>query len=325
MSDSDKISIAIIGSGAVGSYYGARLVQGGCDVHFLMRSDFEAVKKQGMQISSCAGDFNLIAKQLQVYNNAMRMPQVDWVIVTLKTTENHLFDQLIRPLIKPDTKILTLQNGLGNEQQLADRFGAERILGGMAFTCINRIGPGKIDHTAHGYIRLGLFAEGNKSPAQFISDTFNRCQVPCDVLADLNYGRWEKLLWNIPFNGLSTILDQTTDVILSTEQGDKLVRRIMQEVLLSARANGANLEDELIEKNIKRTLEMGAYRTSMHIDRQQGRDLEVEAILGQPMRAGMQKGVANPCMQMLYELAFMVWQNRRNMRSPACEPTEPRA
>ena len=300
-------SFAIVGSGAVGCYYGARLVQGGCDVHFLMRSDFDHVQKNGMQISSCAGDFILPADQLQVYKNVSAMPEVDWVIVTLKTTENRLFADLVGPLLKPDSKILTLQNGLGNEQQLADLFGKDRVLGGMAFTCINRLSPGVIDHSAHGYIKLGMFDAGlEKSPARFVSDIFNRCNVPCDVLTDLNYGRWEKLLWNIPFNGLSTVLDQTTDLLLANPEGEKLVRQIMAEVLHCARANGANLEDELIQKNINRTLEMGAYRTSMHVDRQNGRELEIEAILGCPMRAGMEKGIANPQMQMLYQLACMV-------------------
>jgi 2-dehydropantoate 2-reductase len=322
---SPRPRLAIVGAGAVGSYYGARLVQGGHDVHFLLRSDYDAVRQHGLSVRSCAGDFSLPPSQLQVYRDPSEMPQVDWVIVTLKTTHNDQFDRVIRPLLADGTAILTLQNGLGNEDLLASLFPAHPILGGMAFTCINRLAPGLIDHTAHGHIRLGEFTPKEEPPhpnplprgtggegtgaqpfASHISRIFNDCKIPCDVLADLRYGRWEKLVWNIPFNGLSTVLDHTTDQLLATPQGEALVRRIMAEVIASARACGAMLEERLIDLNVERTREMGAYKTSMHIDRQLGRELEVEAILGTPARQGAAAGCANPCMQILYNLAAML-------------------
>lgn len=305
--------IAIVGSGAVGSYYGARLAQGGQNVHFLMRGDYQAVKQNGLTIKSWAGDFSLPAAGLNLHQHVREMPKADLVIVTLKTTHNDQFDPLVRPLLKDDTAVLTLQNGLGNEERLAKLFGAHRILGGMAFTCINRIAPGVIDHTAHGQIRLGEFGGGPSDRASRIAALFTRCRIPCDVLNDLRYGRWEKLVWNVPFNGLSTVLDQTTDKLLATDEGEQLVRKIMGEVIASARANGVALDEALVDLNIARTREMSAYRTSMHVDRQMGRDLEVEAILGHPARAGASKGVANICMQMLYWLACMV---RTQINSP---------
>jgi len=313
-------SFAIIGSGAVGSYYGARLVQGGQDVHFLLRSDYEAVRQNGLTIKSCAGDFDLPPDQLQLYRDARDMPQVDWVIVTLKTTNNDQFERLIHPLLKPDTAILTLQNGLGNEDRLALLFGPGRVLGGMAFTCINRQSPGLIDHSAHGLIRLGEYAGRPGARAAHIADLFNRCQIPCDVLDDLQYGRWEKLVWNIPFNGLSTILNQNTEQILATATGERLVRDIMAEVIASARANGVIMNDDLIDLNITRTREMAGYQTSMQVDRQRGRDLEIEAIIGEPLRSGIARSVANPLIRMLYALLCNV-QSASNPRSVAHSPT----
>jgi 2-dehydropantoate 2-reductase len=168
-------SIAIVGAGAVGGYYGARLAQHGRVVHFLLRSDYTAVKQHGLEIKSCDGDFFLPPDRLNVYDRASQMPVVDLVVVTLKTTSNHQFAELISPLLGPATCILTLQNGLGNEQSLADLFGKQRILGGLAFTCINRTRPGQIHHMDHGTIRLGEFSSGPtpraheiaKSPATF--------------------------------------------------------------------------------------------------------------------------------------------------------------
>jgi 2-dehydropantoate 2-reductase len=299
-------SFAIIGSGALGAYYGARLVQGGHDVHFLLRSDYETWRAKGLQIESAAGNFSLAPKQLNAYRSPAEMPKCDCIIVALKSTDNHHFDSLIRPVLGPNTAILTLQNGLGNEQKLADLFGKERILGGVAFVCVNRVGPGLINHTSHGLIRLGEFLGGPSTRAQALASAFASSKVPCDATDDLTTVRWEKLIWNIPFNGLSTALNQTTDQILATPQGENLVRRIMVEVIAGGRACGATLDDNLIDINLDRTREMGAYRTSMYLDRQAGRELEIEAILRQPLEAAKERGVSVPAMQAVYEMTCMV-------------------
>lgn len=299
-------SFAIIGAGALGSYYGARLAQHGHEVHFLVRSDAAVLRREGLKVRSHAGDFTLAPDRLRLYEKPEAMPKVDLVIVSLKTTSNSLFEPLIRPLLGDNTAILTLQNGLGNEEALATLFGEQRILGGVAFTCINRTAPGCIDHTSHGHIRLGEFIGGPSDRSAEIAELFLASKIPCDVVPDLRYARWEKLVWNFPFNGLSAVLDQTTDLLLNTEPGEKLVRDLMAETIASARANGVDLPDSLIDLNISRTREMGAYRTSMHIDRQARRDLEVEAILGRPTRVGTAAGVNNFRMQTLYDLACMI-------------------
>src|SRR5947207_2171881 len=152
-----KPVIAIVGTGAVGAYYGGRLAQHGHDVHFLLRGDYSAVKKHGWVIRSCHGDFSLPASAVRAYDDPAKMPAADLVIVTLKTTANDQFQRSIAPLVKEDTVILTLQNGLGNEERLAELFGAERIVGGMAFVCINRVEPGVVNHIAEGLITLGEF------------------------------------------------------------------------------------------------------------------------------------------------------------------------
>src|SRR6478672_2819875 len=126
-------SIAIIGAGAVGGYYGGRLAEHGHDVHMLLRSDYDHVRLHGLSVRSVSGDFQLRPEQLHVYNDAEAMPKVDLVIVALKSTENQQFQRLITPLLHEKTAILTLQNGLGNEDDLARLFGADRVLGGIAF------------------------------------------------------------------------------------------------------------------------------------------------------------------------------------------------
>lgn len=299
-------TFAIVGTGAVGIYYGSRLAQHGYEVHFLLRSDYAVARAQGFKIKSCAGDFELPAEKIHVYQRPADMPKVDCVIVTLKTTANDQYEPLIAPLLHEKTAILTLQNGLGNEDQLARLFGEQRILGGMAFTCINRIAPASIDHSAHGYIHIGEFNRGITRRAKMLGEIFNASKVECKVLENLRQGRWEKLIWNVPFNGISAVLDQDTEAILSTPQGWDVIRQLMEEVYVAAKSDGITLDPKLIQENLDRTTSMGPYKSSMQIDREVGRPMEIEAILGEPVRVAKRNGVSVPKMEMLYQQAVMV-------------------
>ena len=303
----DRPTLAVVGAGAVGGYYGGRLAQHGHDVHFLLRSDYDAVRKNGLTVESRDGDFVLPPETVRVYDDPRRMPRADLVIVTLKSTANDQFEPLIAPLVKEDTAILTLQNGLGNEERLAELFGARRVLGGMAFVCINRAGPGVIRHTDHGIIRLGDFSPpGRSERASRIAAMFNGSRVKCEVLDDLRWGRWQKLTWNVPFNGLGAALDLTTDRLIASDEGRRLVAGLIREVIDAARADGVELPASLVETQINNTLTMGAYRSSMQIDRQEKRPMEVEAILGEPLRRAKAKGVAVPILEALYHWARVV-------------------
>lgn len=298
--------IAIVGAGALGAYYGGRLAQHGHDVHFLLRSDYPAVAKNGWTIKSCHGDFVLPPDRIHVYDQSSAMPRVDLVIVTLKATSNHQYQPLITPLLKDDTLILTLQNGLGNEERLAELFGAGRILGGLAFVCLNRVEAGVIHHLDHGFIRVGDFQEGRQDRAARIVELFSACKIKCNVLDSLRYGRWEKLVWNIPFNGLGAALDLTTDKLIDNPAGLQWVVGLMTEIIQTANALGVPLPASLIDMKIEQTRTMGAYASSMQVDRQLKRPLEVEAILGEPLRAARRAGIPAPRLSALYELVCLV-------------------
>jgi 2-dehydropantoate 2-reductase len=243
---------------------------------------------------------------MHVYDKAERMPRADWVIVTLKATANDQLESLIAPLVKEETKILTMQNGLGNEEHLAELFGPQRILGGLAFVCIHRLDPGVIHHIDHGYVRVGEFIESGNDKAAAISEMFRKSKVECDVLDSLKRGRWAKLVWNVPFSGLGGALDTATDELLCSREGQEVVRAIMQEVIAGARGCDVDLPEGVIDQRMKETSTMGSYKSSMQIDREQGRPMEVEAILGAPVRQAAAAGVAMPIVAELYRLATIV-------------------
>ena len=298
----EKPCFAIVGAGAIGCYYGGRLAQHGHDVHFLMRSDYEHVRQHGLSVKSHAGDFDLSAEQLHLYKRSADMPKADVVIVTLKTTANQHFAELIAPLLHERTIIVTLQNGLGNERQLADLFGEGRVIGGLAFVCVNRAAPGDIRHTDYGLIKIGELGRTISPRLSRLCEIFSASQVPCQMLDDLARGRWEKLIWNVPFNGLGAAMGWTTDRIVASPEGIALVREIMEEVVATGRAAGVQMDDAHIEQNITRTLSMGSYRSSMQIDAEMGREIELEAIIGKPLAVAEEHALATPKMRMLYQL-----------------------
>jgi 2-dehydropantoate 2-reductase len=304
--DAKNPVIAVIGAGAVGAYYGGRLAQHGHDVHFLLRSDYKHVAKNGWTIKSLHGDFTLPPGTMRVYDKPEKMPRADWVIVTLKATANDQVRSLIAPLIKENTQILTMQNGLGNEEHLAELFGPQRILGGLAFVCIHRLEPGVIHHMDHGYVRVGEFIESGSEKARAISEMFRKSKVECDVLDSLKKGRWAKLVWNVPFNGLGAALDLATDELLRSADGEALVREVMTEVIAGARGCGVELPENVIDQRLAETRTMGSYKSSMQLDRQNNRPMEVEAILGEPVRAAAMAGIAMPLVAELYRLMRIV-------------------
>src|SRR5438270_668744 len=140
------MKMAIIGSGAIGSYYGAKLAHAGSDLHLLMRGDLAAVRRKGILVRG--DDENFRVSKINCYNSTKEVGPCDLVIVAVKTTSNDDLVDLVPPLLRDGTMLLTLQNGLGNEEFLAKHFGAERVLGGLCFIAVTRKSPVEVERTA---------------------------------------------------------------------------------------------------------------------------------------------------------------------------------
>jgi 2-dehydropantoate 2-reductase len=234
------MKVAVIGAGALGLYYGALLQKSGVETHFLMRRDYDAVVRRGLQVFSINGDFHL--PKVHAWQTPEEIGKADLVIVALKTFANDCYRELISPLLKSDTLILSLQNGLGNEEALADIFGAERIIGGVAFLCSNRGETGVVHHLGAGRIVLGEFVRRDGSRVELLSEMFRKSGVDCRTTDDLKRARWEKLVWNIPFNGLSALLQQSVDRLLAVPATRKLVRETMLEVIKAGCESACNID-----------------------------------------------------------------------------------
>ena len=286
-------SVAIVGSGAVGLYFGSRLAAAGEDVRFLMRSDFEAISKNGLKVESIHGDFEL--PRVKAFRTPEEIGPVDLVIVAWKATANDQLVTVLPPLLHEKTQVLTLQNGLGNCESIAKITGPDRVLGGLCFVCINRISPGIVSHSGGGRISIGEWREGESGRAVELAKRFQAAKIQGFVVENLRKSQWEKLIWNIPFNGLSVAEGGvTTDVLLGENGMEAELLSLMTEVVQAARAQGLDLEDGLIDSNIERTRPMGAYRTSSMIDFVEGREVEVAPIWEEPLRRAKEAGVAMP-------------------------------
>lgn len=290
------MKIAIIGAGAVGSYYGARLAQAGEDVTFLLRSDFATVKKHGLKIESIHGDFNL--PKVQCTDNSNTIGTVDLVILTWKTTSNHFAKSVITPLLKHNTKILTLQNGIGNVEFLAKLFGIERILAGLCFVCINRTAPGKIKHTAAGLVRIANANSPVDTYLKNITNSWQQANIECESIDSLEKALWTKLIWNFPFNGLAIAEGGVdTETLLSPEKKiEPQIRSIMQEVITVGQALGHDIPFSLIDKQIDITKKMGAYKPSSMIDYINQRPVELQSIWEKPLSVAENLKINTPNM-----------------------------
>ncbi len=343
------MKIAVVGCGAVGSYYGARLSRAGEDVHFLLRSDYETVRRNGVMVHSLTGDFNARPRAAKAPGE---IGPSDVVLISLKTTANDQFSELLPPLIGPKSVVVTLQNGLGNTEQLARFFPPEQILGALCFVCLNRVAPGVIRHTDHGAIVLGEFRRWPEPRTHDLASLFQRAGVSCKVTDNLARAQWEKLIWNVPFNGLgvagvagyealasadtaeATALALasplpapvlTTDKLLADPRWAQLVRELMLEVINAGHGLGHDIASELADTRIAATRTMGAYKASTLLDFERGQPIELESMFLEPLRQAQRARVPTPRLATLCAVLTALDRRRAASREVTCsDPVTPR-
>lgn len=306
---------AIIGTGAIGGFYGARFVRAGFEVHFLAHGDYKHIRDHGLVIESKDGDFSL--PRVNVYESAADMPACDVVAITLKATANHILPEVLPAVVKNNGAVLVMQNGFGYEEEVAKIVGPERVFGVLCFICSNKTGPGHIRHLDFGHITVAQFTKdgspsGITGTIREIADDFTKAGISAQTSPDLATARWKKLVWNVPYSGLSVVLNATTDTLNKNPHSRGLVESIMAEVCAAAAACGHPIEEDFIREMLESTDVMTPYRTSMKIDFDEKRPMEVEAIFGNPLRAAIKAGVKVPMMEMLYrELKFIDNNNKK--------------
>ena len=294
----------VIGTGAIGGYYGARLAQSGQEVHFLLHRDYEYVCANGLQIDSCNGSFHL--GNPHVYQSTADMPPCDVVLVCLKSINNHLLRQLLPPLLQPSTLVVLIQNGIGVEADVQVMFPDVQLAAGLAFICSAKTEPGRVSHQCYGQINLGNYSCRDEALVQRVVDDFNAAGVKAG-LVEYHEARWKKAVWNMPFNGMTVALHTQTDHLLQHPATRQLIREQMMEVIGAAQHLGVkHLDESFADLMLKMTDEMTPYSPSMRLDYDFHRPMEITYIYARPIEIAKNAGFPMPKLEMLMqELEFL--------------------
>jgi 2-dehydropantoate 2-reductase len=311
-----KPTIGIIGTGAIGGFYGLMLARAGFDVHFLLRSEFSAVAERGLHLDHASlGPLTL--NPVQAYSSAADMPPCDWLLVGAKTTSNADLAPAIIQAAAPDAKVLLLQNGLDVEDHLRELLpDSLHLLGGLCLICVHRAGPGVITHQALGAVNVG-YHSGPAADAQVRMNIveegaglFRTAGIDAQAMPNLQQARWQKLVWNIPYNGLSVLLGASTTPLMADADSRALIQALMAEVVQGAKACGHDMPPSYADYLFMMTEKMPDYWPSMHHDFLHKRPLELDAIYTRPLAAAKAAGCELPRIEALYRsLSFI---DRRN-------------
>jgi len=301
------MNVLIVGAGAVGALFGSALARQGAQVSVVCRSDYDAVSRDGYDIHSTVfGDHRF--RPANVYRNVAdcREPP-DYLLLTSKVLESVDRAALIRPAVGPRTVIVLIQNGVDIEPPIAAAFPDNELLSSLAFVAVGRSAPGQVNHLSLGSLIMGRYPAGVTPAAQALAAAFEAGKVPCKLTENVIGARWQKAVWNAVFNPISIlggVLD--TNAMLRTEAEVAFARSAMQEVCDVAQAAGHPQSPNLIEQMLATTKAMPAYKTSMALDYENGRPMEIEAILGNTVRAARKVGIATPNLDAIYAIAKMV-------------------
>lgn len=295
---------AVIGTGAVGGYYGCKLAKAGHEVHFLLHSDYDYVCENGFYVDSCDGSFAI--ERPLAYKSTADMPKADVVIVALKSVNNHLLPQLLAPLLRSDTLVLLIQNGIGLEPDLQKHFPDAYIAAGLAFICSAKTEPGRISHQCYGSINIGNFSCAEPTIMEGLITDFTAAGVKA-ALVEYNEARWKKAVWNMPFNGMTVALNTQTNNLLEHPSTMSLIRRQMLEVIGAAQALGVkNIDASFADRMIENTLQMTPYSPSMKLDYDYNRPMEIYYLYTRAIEEAHKVGYSMPCLEMLEaELRFL--------------------
>ncbi len=297
------MSYGIIGTGAIGGYYGAMLAKAGNEVHFLFHKDYEYVRQHGLQVDSCNGDFHL--HDVRAYAHTSDMPQCDVVLVCLKTVNNHLLTSLLPPLLHPETVVVLIQNGIGVEADVQKMFPEAHLAAGLAFICSAKTEPGRVSHQCYGSINLANYS-CDDTTLQAVRDDLLKAGVEAR-LVEYHEARWKKAVWNMPFNGMTVALHTETDKLLSNPHTRRLIREQMMEVVGVALQLGVkNVDEEFVEKMLVTTDAMVPYSPSMRLDYDFHRPMEIDYLYTRPIEIAREAGTDMPKLAMLEaELRFL--------------------
>ena len=294
-----------MGAGAVGSYFGARLRAADEDVVLCARgAHLRAIRDRGLEITSIRGDLCI---DVTATDTPRDFGPYDLILFCVKAYDTDAAAQAISDCLNPGGAILTLQNGVENEGKLAAIFGRDAVMGGNARVGVEMVAPGKIVHLSSGHIDFGELDGRERARTRKIAEAFQRAGILGQISADIMAARWDKLIWNGAFNTVTTLTRRRVGEVLDDPEAVKLLRKMMQEIMNVARAEGANIPDDRIDAYFAHSQKnLRELKTSTQQDLEHGKRLEYEALSGAVVRAARRHGIGVPAVETVYALMRML-------------------
>ena len=289
------MNVLVMGSGAVGGYYGGVLRHAGNEVTFVARGDhLAAIRERGLRVDSVtSGNFTVEADATARPDASLR-PEL--VLFCVKGYDNATAIDLLRPVVREDTTVLTLQNGIGSGAQLADAFGEHKVMLGVTYVDAALKGPGHVAEFG-GPSRL-VFGEadgGRTDRAAAISDALSGAGVTVELTSDVETALWRKFLFICAWSGMICLTRSPMAEILASPDTERMTTDVLREVQSVAGARGIELSDSEVEAAMQSFRDAGEDSvSSMYIDLQAGKPLEIEVLNGAVARMGAEVGVATP-------------------------------
>jgi len=292
--------VLVVGTGAVGGYFGARLAAAGEEVAFIARgSHLEAMRKEGLKVKSIQGDLHIRAR---FTSDLEEVGPVDLVLFCVKSYDTEDAAAKLTPLIGAQTAILSLQNGIDNPDKIAARWGQARTLAAVVYLGAVVAGPGRLEHRAGGRIVLGDLSGQTDGTAKRVEQLLSGAQIPCAVSGEIRKAMWTKLVWNAPFCALSCLARANVKEILESDSLRKLAADCMEEVREAARSTGIELAASIIDETFAFSKTLGDFKPSMLQDLEARKPLEYDAFNGIVVRLLTKAGQPAPINQSFYAL-----------------------
>ena len=296
------VKVAVYGTGGVGGYFGGRLARGGADVHLIARgAHLEALRGHGLRVTSTKGDFEV---RLPATDDPSEIGPSDYVLFSVKSFDTEDAAARLAPLVGDQTAIISLQNGVDNEEKIAGVVGGSKVMGGAAYIFSTIVEPGVIAHSGGPALLLFGEMDGTRSErAERLLEMSRRAGIDADVPEDIRRVLWDKFAFICAQAGMTASVRLPIGEIRTVEESWDTFRRIVVEVGAVAAAVGVELSADTVERHLRlaRDLEPGSF-SSLHYDLTKGRRMELQALHGTVVRLARRHGVPVPVSETIYAI-----------------------
>lgn len=293
--------IAIFGTGGAGGYFGAHLAQAGEEVVFIARGEhLKAIREQGLRVETTSGE---IIVRSEATDDPTQVGTVDVVLVGVKTWQVTDAARAMRPMIKPQTFVVPLQNGVQAATELAAVLGAQHVLGGLCGTISRVISPGYILSVGEtNFIKFGELDDRSSERVKQLQQAFERAGVRAEVPSNIRAATWEKFIFVAPYGGIGAVTRAPAGVIRSLPETRRMLEQGMQEILEVSRAHQVSLPEGIVERSMGLIDSLASESTtSLQRDISAGKPSELEAWNGAVVRLGRETGVPTPLHEFIYQ------------------------